>query len=82
MDFKSYESTPLLFGGKLLLVETITLTYPGHISHWEPQFAWCSSYFRIRDMKSGVVLRNLTESCQHSFGSAFVDTLTNGTEVG
>jgi len=41
----------------------------------------CSSYFRIRDLDSGVVLRNLTESCQHSFGSAFVDTLPNGTEV-
>lgn len=37
------------------------------------------SYYRIRDLKTGVVLRNLTESCNHSFGSAFVDTDANGT---
>jgi hypothetical protein len=81
IDFESYESTPLVFNGKLLLMETISLAYPGHISHWEPQYAACSSYYRIRDLKSGVVIRNLTESCDHSFGSAFVDKLPNGTEV-
>ena len=30
---------------------------------------------------TGAILRNLTESCNHSFGSAFIDTLSNGTEV-
>jgi hypothetical protein len=81
MDFKSYESTPLLFHGRLVLVETITLTYPGHMGHFDPAYASCSSYFRVRDLETGVVLRNLTESCDHSFGSAFVDTLIDGTEV-
>eukprot|EP01065_Artemidia_motanka_P051581 TRINITY_DN9129_c0_g7_i1.p1 TRINITY_DN9129_c0_g7~~TRINITY_DN9129_c0_g7_i1.p1 ORF type:complete len:355 (+),score=109.44 TRINITY_DN9129_c0_g7_i1:111-1175(+) len=81
IDYKSYESTPLLFGGRLLLAETITLAYPGHISHWDPAFASCYSYFRVREMATGAVLRNVTESCGHSFGSAFVDTLGNGTEV-
>lgn len=85
IDFKSYESTPLVFRGRKVLMETITLTYPGHISHWKPEFASCSSYFRLRDLDTGVVLVNLTDpvvdSCDHSFGSAFVDTLANGTEV-
>ena len=58
-----------------------SLVYPGHISHWESKFKSCSSYYRIRDLETGVVLRNLTESCNHSFGSAFVDTHKNGTET-
>ena len=36
IDFKSYESTPVVFNGRKLLMETITLTYPRHISHWDP----------------------------------------------
>ena len=42
------ESTPLLFNSRKILMETITLTYPGHISHWDPAFKSCSSYFRFR----------------------------------
>ena len=81
MDYESYESTPFVFHGKRLLMETIALVYPGHISHWKPEFKSCSSYYRIRDLASGVVLRNLTESCNHSFGSAFVDTHANGSST-
>jgi hypothetical protein len=85
MDFKSYESTPFTFHSRLILMETITLTYPGHIMHWKPEFANCSSYYRLRDLKSGEILVNLTtpvvDSCDHSFGSAFVDVLKDGTEV-
>eukprot|EP01047_Picozoa_sp_COSAG01_P035819 COSAG01_NODE_2769_length_7102_cov_6.325146_1_plen_361_part_00 len=81
MDYESYESTPFVFHGKKLLMETIALVYPGHISHWKPQYKSCSSYYRIRDLGTGIVLRNLTESCNHSFGSAFVDMHENGTET-
>lgn len=42
---------------------------------------WVYSYYRIRDLKTGVVLRNITESCNHSFGSAFVDSAADGTLV-
>ena len=73
--------TPLVFSGKKLLMETIALVYPGHISHWKPGYKSCSSYFRIRDLDSGAVIVNLTQSCNHSFGSAFVDTHENGTET-
>ena len=55
--------------------------YPGHISHWQPAFKSCSSYYRIRDLTTGTVLRNLTESCNHSFGSAFVDIHQNGSQT-
>ena len=81
MDYESYESTPLVFAGKKLLMETIALVYPGHISHWRPEYKSCSSYFRVRDLTTGHVLVNLTQSCNHSFGSAFVDKHENGSET-
>jgi|EP01043_Picozoa_sp_COSAG02_P012180 hypothetical protein len=62
-------------------METIALVCPEHLSHWDPQYKDCSSYYRIRDLKTGVVLRNITESCNHSFGSAFVDTDAAGEET-
>jgi sucrose-6-phosphate hydrolase SacC (GH32 family) len=80
IDYMAYESTPLLFRGRLLLMETITLAYPRHISHWDRRYANCSSYFRVRETTSGTVLYNLTESCGHSFGSAFVDDAPKGAE--
>ena len=40
--------------------------------------AYGCRYYRIRDLQTGVVLRNITESCNHSFGSAFVDTDASG----
>lgn len=80
-DYETYESTPVVYHSRQVLMETITLAYPRHISHWFPQYKNCSSYFRFRDMESGFIIRNLTESCDYSFGSAFVDKLANGTEV-
>ena len=74
MDYEVYESTPFVFNKKKLLMETIALACPEHMGHTDPQYASCSSYYRIRDLESGTVLRNLTESCNHSLGSAFVDT--------
>ena len=81
MDFRSYESTPLLFKGQRLLMETITLSYPRGMQHWKPsQYASCSSYYRIRSLDTGRVLSNISSSCNHSFGSAFVDVLPSGEE--
>lgn len=36
MDYKTYESTPVVINGIQILIETITLAYPRHISHWDP----------------------------------------------
>lgn len=68
------------YNGRRILMETITLTYPGHISHWDKRYTNCSSYFRIRDLRTGAIIRNITESCNHSFGSAFIDTDANGAQ--
>ena len=50
-----------------------------------PELSNCSSYYRLRDLNSGEIVCNLTtpvvDSCDHSFGSAFVDVLKDGTEV-
>ena len=94
LDYEIYESTPLVFGGRRLLMETVSLAYPRHEGHWEPGLlANCSSYFRVRDLTDGRVVVNLTragtggggggglvDSCNHSFGSAFVDRRADGSE--
>ena len=65
MDYEVYESTPFVFHKKKLLMETIALVCPEHMGNWDPRYKSCSSYYRIRDLESGTVLRNLTESCNH-----------------
>jgi hypothetical protein len=76
IDYMAFESTPIQFYSRRLLMETITLSYPRGIN-----YSNCSSYFRLRDLDSGAIVHNLIESCNHSFGSAFVDILPNGTQV-
>ena len=71
MDYEVYESTPFVFRKKKLLMETIALVCPEHMGNWDPRYKSCSSYYRIRDLESGTVLRNLTESCNHVSAAAF-----------
>lgn len=42
-DYLVYESTPFTFHAKKLLMETIALVCPEHLSHWDPQYKDCSS---------------------------------------
>ena len=75
-DFETGESTPFVWHGKLLMMESISFCFPGHLRVWQPERyggAKCPSYIRIRDMATGVVVSNVTSSCNHTFGAAFVE---------
>ena len=62
--------------GKLLMMESISFCFPNHLRVWQPELyggAKCPSYIRIRDMATGVVVSNMTSSCNHTFGAAYVE---------
>lgn len=42
-DYEVYESTPFVFYKQKLLMETVALVCPEHLSHWDPRFKDCSS---------------------------------------
>lgn len=67
-DFMTEESTPLMFNGDLLMLESIPTAYAG----FSPAFAGCSAYLRIRDMRTLRVVVNITASCGLAFGAATV----------
>jgi hypothetical protein len=63
------ESTPFRFKGKMFVMESVE----GGGGFFTKEQG--GSYFRITDMASGVVLRNVSESIGHAFFSAVVDDL-------
>ena len=67
-DFMTEESSPVMFNGALLMLESIPAAYPGY----SPAFAHCSAYLRVRDMRTLAVLVNITASCGQAFGAATV----------
>jgi hypothetical protein len=80
INFLADESTPVVFGGRLPIMETIGYCYPYHVRLDHPGLggAACPGYVQVRDLQSGHVVANLTgpgaNSCNHSFAAAFVDT--------
>lgn len=80
-DFFTDESSPVIFNGKLLMFESIVEASPQWAGHTDPSFANCSSYFRVRDQSTGAVLVNMTETCNHAFGEAFVQTNGEGLDT-
>ena len=72
-DYDAGESSPVVLNGRLLMVESISFCYPGHMRMWKPASydgAKCPSYLRVRDMHTGIVIANLTSglganSCNH-----------------
>lgn len=71
-DYMVFESSPIMYNGKLLMMESICANSPLWAGYWDPAFANCSGYFRVRDLYSGVVIVNITESCNIAFGNAIV----------
>lgn len=67
-DYMTEESSPLLFNGKLVMLESIPTSYPGY----NPDFSHCSAYLRVRDMHTLSVIVNITASCGQAFGAATV----------
>ena len=71
-DYFIDESSPVLFNGALLMFESVVRSSPSWAGYWLPAFANCSSYFRVRDMRSLSVIVNITATCEHAFGAATV----------
>ena len=71
-DYMVQESTPIVFNGALLMIESLLSIDPQWAGHWNPAYANCSGYFRVRNQASGVVITNLTSSCNYAFGTATV----------
>jgi len=67
-DYFTEESTPVIFNGALLMLESIPTAYP----FYDPAFAACSAYFRVRDMRTLAVVVNITATCGMAFGAATV----------
>lgn len=67
-DYLTEESSPVIFNGALVMLESIPRSYAA----FSPSFANCTAYFRIRDMRTLSVIVNITASCNMAFGSAFV----------
>ena len=67
-DYMTEESSPLVFNGALLMLESIPTAYAG----FSPAFAGCSSYLRVRDMRTLGVIVNISATCGQAFGAAVV----------
>jgi hypothetical protein len=67
-DYLTQESSPVIYNGKLLMLESIPTSYPDY----SPAFSHCSAYLRVRDMHSLAVVVNITATCNQAFGAATV----------
>jgi len=76
-DYMTEESTPVIFNGRLLMLESVPKSYPGWAGNWLPAFANCGNYLRVRDMRSLAIVVNITLSCDAAFGAAVVYTDSN-----
>ena len=80
-DFLTAESSPVYFRGEVYVAETIDMWYNDSLTQPNRTLAHCASYYRVRHAVSGEVVVNISESCDHSFLAAFVDTAPNGTSI-
>eukprot|EP00039_Didymoeca_costata_P002153 m.57877 g.57877 ORF g.57877 m.57877 type:complete len:356 (-) comp11139_c0_seq1:69-1136(-) len=73
VDYMNGESSLVSFRGKLVLMDSVAWCYPWHIRFDNASKSeTCVSYIRVRDMATGAVISNISQSCQHTFGAAFV----------
>jgi len=74
-NYQVDETSPLYFGGRILMMETMPTNNPQHKLN-------CSCYFTIRDLLTWNIIVSLPQSCDHGFGSAIVyKDPTNGKET-
>jgi len=71
-DYDNGETSPIMFGGWPLLLESISSCHPDHARHTIPEFFFCPSYLRLINLTNGVTVSNVSGSCNHTFGSAMV----------
>ena len=76
-DYMTQESSPVVFNGRLLMLESI----PREYANRDPRLAACDNYMRVRDMETLGVVVSLLASCNHSFGAAFVYANADGADT-
>ena len=74
------ESTPVVFNGAVLMVESMLPMDPDWVQN-DPALSNCSGYFRVRDQTSGKVLVNISETCGLAFATAVVATNDGGLDT-
>jgi hypothetical protein len=80
-DYSTQETTPVVFNGRLVLVEAVGWPSWQHTGRWLPGFnstLTCNDYFRVRDVGSNRILVNMSSSCNFAFPSAYVTRGTDG----
>lgn len=75
IDVGTGESSIFLFEGTYYLLDNIFCGYIDHYGQWNATFA-NHSYARVRELKSGKIVANISETIGTSFVSAFVDSDT------
>ena len=71
-DYDNGETSPVMFGGWPLLLESISSCHPDHARNSVPEFFFCPSYLRLINLTNGLTVSNVSGSCNHTFGSAMV----------
>jgi len=64
-NYQTGESSPLVYGGRIVMMETMLTNNPQHKLN-------CSVYFIVRDLLTWDIIVSLQQSCDHGFGSATV----------
>ena len=77
-DYQTQESTPVIYNGRLLMMESMFVGDP----EFNPTLCPASnSYLRVRDQATGVAVVNISSSCGAAFGAAFVQTNDEGVDT-
>jgi len=74
-DYQMDESSPLVWSGRLVIMESIPNYNPQHQS-------FCATdYFIVRDLLSWDIISTIESSCNHAFGNALVTTDEKGIQT-
>jgi len=73
-NYQTDESSPLWFGGRIVIMETMSSADPARVFK-------CGCYFAVRDLKTHEVIASLEQSCSHAFGAATVQPDEHGKET-
>ena len=80
LDVGTGESSIFLFNGTRYILDNIFKGWLDHAGLWNPRFA-NHSYARIRELETGKLIANVSETIATSFVSAFVDHGQPGGDV-
>jgi hypothetical protein len=73
-NYQTDESSPLWFGGRIVIMETMSSANPTRVYD-------CGCYFEVRDLLTHNVIVSLEQTCNHAFGAATVQPDEHGKET-